>query len=466
MPARLRWSAARPLPTATLLLLAAAVPVAAQGDPSGKLSGNGTFTMALTGDAIITRALSPYKEPEFLRLIELVRSADVAFANLEMLFHDYEPSPASQSGGTYMRAEPKLAKELVWAGFDIVSMANNHTGDYGDEGMRLTRMHAEAAGLVTAGAGEDLYEAREARFIETHDGRVALVSASATFTEASRAGPPRGGVRGRPGLSPLRFTTTRAVLPTHLEELRGVLSKMGQRVSEPGQPLNVFGTRLEAGEPAGARTVANADDVQAIADVVRNAKVLADYVIVAIHAHTDGDYLKAFAHAVVDAGADVVVGHGPHYLRGIEIYQGRPIFYSLGDFLFQNETLLRLPYDNYEPYGIADDMGKWVADFNAARYQNDTRSYPANREIWESVVAVPTFEGGRLVSLELHPITLGFRRPPAVRGRPLLADRDLGAKIVGDLVERSRPYGTVVAWDSGRGIGVVRLSSPPPGGTP
>lgn len=466
MTARRRPSAPRPVLAAAVLLLVAAAPAASQTDPSGALSGDGRFTIALTGDAIITRALSPYKEPEFLRLIELIRSADVAFTNLEMLFHDYEPSPASQSGGTYMRAEPKLVRELVWAGFDIVSMANNHTGDYGPEGMRLTRMHAEAAGLVTAGAGEDLYEAREARFLETHEGRVALVSASATFTEASRAGAPRGGVRGRPGLSPLRFSTTRVVLPAHLEELRGVLAKMGQRVSEPGRPLNVFGTRLEAGDAAGVRTEADSADVAAIADVVRNADALADFVIVAIHAHTDGDYLKAFAHTMVDAGADVVVGHGPHYLRGIEIYRGKPILYSLGDFLFQNETLLRLPYDNYEPYGIADDMGKWVADFNAARYQNDTRSYPANREIWESVVAVPTFQGGTLVSLELHPITLGFRQPSAVRGRPLLADRELGAKIVGDLVERSRPYGTAVEWDAGRGIGVVRLTPPAPGGTP
>src|SRR4051794_28025355 len=67
------------------------------------------FTMALVGDAIITRPLSPYKEPEFLRMLDLVRSADVAFANLEMLFHDYEPYPMYESGGTWMRAEPALA---------------------------------------------------------------------------------------------------------------------------------------------------------------------------------------------------------------------------------------------------------------------------------------------------------------------------------------------------------------------
>ncbi|HSW30125.1 MAG TPA: CapA family protein [Longimicrobiales bacterium] len=456
-----RSSSARwPILAAALFALSTPAHALAQTDPSGSLSGNGTFTMALTGDAIITRAISPFKEPEFLRLMELVRSADVSFTNLEMLFHDYEPSPASQSGGTYMRAEPKLAKELVWAGFDLVSMANNHTGDYSYDGMRLTRKHAEAAGLVTAGAGEDLYEAREARFVETHEGRVALISASSTFGDASRAGAPRGGVRGRPGLNPLRFTSRQVVTPGHLEEMRGVLSKMGQRVTEPGQPLSVFGTRLEAGEPAGVRTEPHAGDLQANADVVRNAKALSDFVIVAIHAHTQGDYLKVFARAMIDAGATVVVGHGPHYLTGIEIYKGKPIFYSLGDFIFQNETLLRLPYDNYEPYGVADDMGKWVADFNASRYRNETTGFPVNREIWESVVAMPTWKDGRLVSLELHPITLGFGKPAAVRGRPMLADRELGRKIIQDLVERSSQYGTAIEWDAGRGIGVVTV--PPP----
>ncbi len=450
-----------PILAAAFLIPWTPAPAAAQADPSGSLSGNGTLTMALAGDAIITRALSPFKEPEFLRLMELVRSADVSIANLEMLFHDYEPSPASESGGTYMRADPKMARELAWAGFDMVSMANNHTGDYGAEGMRLTRRHAEAAGLVTAGAGENLHEAREARFLETHDGRVALVSASATFSDASRAGAPKGAVRGRPGLNPLRFTSTRTVLPEHLEELRAVLSRMGQRVSAPGQPLSVFGTRVEAGERAGTRTEPHAGDVQGMADVVRNARSLADLVVVAIHAHTQGDYLQAFARAMIEAGADVVVGHGPHYLTGIEIYEGRPIFYSIGDFIFQNETLLRLPYDNYERYGIADDPGKWVADFNAARYRNETTGFPVNREIWESVVAMPTWDGGRLVSLELHPITLGFGLPPAVRGRPMLADRELGRKIIQDLIDRSRPHGTAIEWDAARGIGVVRVPATP-----
>ena len=95
------------------------------------------ITLALTGDAIITRRLSVYEEPDFLELIDMIRGADAAFTNLEILFHNYEPYPAHQSGGTWMRGEPILAKELVWAGIDMVSRANNHTGDYGVEGLRL-----------------------------------------------------------------------------------------------------------------------------------------------------------------------------------------------------------------------------------------------------------------------------------------------------------------------------------------
>lgn len=460
---RLRFcsAASRWLFPAALLVLWIPAPALSQSDPSGSLSGNGTFTMALTGDAIITRALSPYKEPEFLEMIELIRSADVAFTNLEMLFHDYEPAPAAQSGGTYMRAEPKMAKELVWAGFDMVSMANNHTGDYGHDGMRLTRHYAEEAGLVTAGAGENLHEAREARFLETHEGRVALISMSSTFPDASRAGSARGGVRGRPGLSPLRFNSTRTVLPDQLEAMRATLSSMGQRVTGPGEPLNVFGTTIEAGEAVGVHTEPHANDMREIADVVRNASALAEYVIVTIHAHNQSAYLQTFARAMIDAGADVFVGHGPHYLTGIEIYQGKPIIYSLGDFMFQNETLLRLPFDNYDRYDMGEDMGKWVADFNAARYNNETTGFPANREIWESVIARPTFDGQRLVSFELHPITLGFGQPASVRGRPMLADRDLGQKIIQDLIDRSEPHGTSIDWDPDRGIGIVRI---PPGG--
>jgi poly-gamma-glutamate synthesis protein (capsule biosynthesis protein) len=433
-------------------------------DPSGSLSADGMFTVALTGDAIITRRLSPYKEPLYLDMIELVRSADASFVNLEVLFHDYEPYPASSSGGTYMRADPNLANELVWAGFDMVSMANNHTGDYSADGHRITRRHAETAGLLTAGTGENLAEAREARFLETHDGRVALISVSSAMTEHSIAGPAKGAVRGRPGLNPLRVITTRYVERGQLEGLRQSLQQLdldelGQQgeLGAPGEPLNLLGTMLHPGDESGIDSDPDPQDMMEIAAVVSNASRLAEYVVVTIHAHNQSPYLKKFAHAMIDAGADVFVGHGPHYLTGIDIYKGKPIMYSLGDFIFQNETLLRLPYDNYAGLGLEGEANAWVGDFNTTRYQNETTGFPTRAQIWESVVAMPTFRGEELVSVELHPISLGFGQPATVRGRPMFADRELGRKIIQDLIDASRPHGTTVEWDDTRGIGVVRL---------
>ena len=125
-------------------LCLATMPTPAKGQHR---SADEEFTMALTGDSIITRKLSVYDEPEYLDMITLLRGADVAFTNLEMLFHDYEPFPMAESGGTYMRGDPQLAQELVWAGIDLVSRANNHAGDYGTLGLELTTKYVAAAGL-------------------------------------------------------------------------------------------------------------------------------------------------------------------------------------------------------------------------------------------------------------------------------------------------------------------------------
>jgi poly-gamma-glutamate synthesis protein (capsule biosynthesis protein) len=444
----------------TLIWALAAVPGTATQTPE--------MSFALTGDSIITRKLSVYNEPAFMRVVNLIRDADVAFTNLEMLFHDYEPYAMSSSGGTYMRAEPSLVKDLVWAGFDMVSRANNHTGDYGVLGMNLTTKYVADAGLLQAGVGQSLAEAREAKFLETPKGRVALISVASTFPDHSRAGRTRGDMPARPGLNPLRFDTITTVTPDQLATLRALSAEITGRPAPDGPTpttLNFFGRRFTAGDTPGLRTVPSKEDVDEIASVVRNAAGLADYTIVTIHAHEGGrdrlvpaDFLVQFARSMVDAGADMFVGHGPHVLRGIEIYKGKPILYSLGDFIFQNETLLRLPSENYEPYDLAGD--RHVNDFNDARYNFDKSGFPSDRMIWEAVIAIPKFRGEQLTELSLHPITLGFGQPRSVRGRPLLAEGELGQKILGDLIKLSSEMGTKITLRGG--VGYVAL---PAGGT-
>ncbi|SVB06262.1 uncharacterized protein METZ01_LOCUS159116, partial [marine metagenome] len=277
-------------------------------DPSLR---NSDFTFALGGDALITRKLSVYKEPKFLELIELIRGADAAFVNLEMLFHDYEPYPMHQSGGTWTRADPALIHDFVWAGFDMVSRANNHTGDYGVEGMRLTTRYVKEAGLVHAGVGESLAEAREAKFLETAKGRVALISMASTFPDHSRAGRTRGDTKPRPGLNPLRYSTVETVTSDQFSEFQAVLEDLDIRFTNPSEDqLRVFGSTFAIGDQRTVVTTPDPVDLEEIAAVVRNAKRLADHVIVTIHAHESGDarsepagFLPIFARAMVDAGA-------------------------------------------------------------------------------------------------------------------------------------------------------------------
>src|SRR5688572_26691176 len=234
------------------------------------------MSFALTGDSIITRKLSVYTEPAFTRIIDLIRNADVAFTNLEMLFHDYEPYASAASGGTYMRAEPALVKDLVWAGFDMVARANNHSGDYGVLGMNLTTKYVAEAGLVQAGVGQSLAEAREAKFLETAKGRVALISVASTFPDSSRAGRTRGDMPARPGLNPLRFDTITTVTPERLADLRQIAAEVNGRGGAAagggggggrgggGNAINFFGRRFVAGPEPGVRTQPLKEDLDEI----------------------------------------------------------------------------------------------------------------------------------------------------------------------------------------------------------
>jgi poly-gamma-glutamate capsule biosynthesis protein CapA/YwtB (metallophosphatase superfamily) len=447
----------------------------ATGAPQTAAPASGpSTTIAVTGDSIITMKLSVHSDPQFTKMIDLIRGADAAFTNLEMLFHDYEPYPSTQSGGTYMRADPALAKELVWAGFDMVARANNHANDYGVEGQRLTTKYVADAGLVQAGVGDGLREAREARFLDTDKVRVALVSTASTFPDPSRAGTSWGDTKARPGLNPLRFKSTTVLTRQAFDTLRSALAGAGQlgrggrggaQSAGGGQPISemtAFGQRFVVGDKPGTRSEPLKEDVEGMAAVVRDAKRQADYVIVSSHTHEGGadrftppEFFVTFAHAMVDAGADIITVSGPHVLRGIEIYKGKPVFYSLANFIFENETLLRQPPENYEPLGLPQGTG--VGEFNDRRSNNDTTGFPADPYIWESVIAMPRFVGSQLAELKLYPISLGYQKPRSQRGWPMLANLELSRKIIDDVAKFSAPYGTKVEFRDG--VGIVQVAA-------
>ena len=161
-------------------------------------SDDGTFTLAVAGDAIATRPFAVHEEPRFRDVIDRVRAADASVVNLEVLLHDYEGYPAANSGGTYMRAPPRIADELSWAGFDLFAAATNHAGDYSHGGMEATMRALEDRDLAYAGLGRTLADARSPAYVETPAGRVALVAACTTITPGTEAGEQRPDLHGRP----------------------------------------------------------------------------------------------------------------------------------------------------------------------------------------------------------------------------------------------------------------------------
>ncbi|MBM3811182.1 MAG: CapA family protein [Acidimicrobiia bacterium] len=417
------------------------------------------FRFALTGDSILNRSLSVHGEPAYLSMIERIRAADAAFTNLETLIHNFEMPAAAQSGGTYMASPPSTLRQLQWAGFDFVSLANNHVMDYGPEGLLTTLRHLRESGLVHAGAGRNLALARAPAYLETAKGRVALISCASTFPPGSNAGEQRRDLIGRPGLNPLRYSTTITIDKTGLESLRKAVPASP---ADGPDRLRMPGFLFVAGDTPGIRRELYQPDLNAITASIKEARRQADWVVVSIHAHEGAprnreepaDFLIEFARASIDAGADLFVGHGPHVLRAVEIYKGKPIFYSLANFIFENETVLYQPAENYEQYQLPPDA--LPADFYDARSRNDTRGFPADPLNWESVIAEVSFAGDRtLKGVTLLPITLaGPSRTQ--RGRPRPAAEPQAQSIIGRLAKLSEPYQTVIQYQNG--AGVVKLS--------
>jgi poly-gamma-glutamate synthesis protein (capsule biosynthesis protein) len=420
------------------------------------------FRFALAGDSIIDRRISVYDEPGYLQMVDRIRSADAAFTNFEMLVHNFEFPGAPVSGGTYMGAPAWVLDELKWAGFRLFGIANNHAFDFGTEGLLSNLRNLRQAGVVYAGAGDNLARARAPGYLDTKKGRVALIACASTFSILSPAGVQRPDMQGRPGLNPLRFKTTYTVEPATLTSLRALARANG--AGEGGAPategeLRFQGASFRSGEKPGVATEPDTRDLKEITAEIREARRQADWVMVSIHAHegAPGDreapaqFLVTFAHAAIDAGADLFVGHGPHVLRAVEMYKGKPIFYSVANFIFQNEALPFQPQESYDPYNLP--LEATTADYFDARSANDTRSFPADQKIWESVVAEAVFNSKReLQEIDLYPITLGFHESRTKRGRPLPATGDLATSIIDRVSKLSKAVGTNVVLQDGKGV--------------
>ena len=240
----------------------------------------------------------------FANVAEEVRAGGLSFFQLEMTLTE-RGQRVPQTKHT-SRTSPAAAHGFRRAGFDVASWASNHSLDWGTEGFLDTTAALESAGIVPLGVGRDLAEARSIRVSVVDGVRVAVLAYCSILPADYWA------THNRPGVAPLRALTVHEPI-------------------EPDQP----------GTPARMFTFPHPDDLRGLLDDIAEARTLADVVVVSAHwgihfTHAElADYQRTIAHAAIDAGADLIIGHHAHILKGVEVYRGKAIFYSLGNFAIE-----------------------------------------------------------------------------------------------------------------------------------
>lgn len=375
-----------------------------------------TIAVTLTGQSMI-RSDMRMTAPAEVPVIQGLLKGDVIFTNLESAVA--EKDEATHEGRGFL-TPPEALDALKTFGFNLVALSGNHAFDLKATGIQNTLREADKRGIVHAGTGNNLAEAAAPGYLHTPKGTIALVaSASGLIAPGASA------TVDRPGVNELRV-------------------EAGDKHNEATEDL-----------PGAPANTPNQEDARRILQNIREAHQRADLVIVYEHNHVFGnhsfatiftegmperlapnEWLVKWTHEEIDAGADVIVMHGAPLLHGVEIYHGRPIFYDLGNFIY-----------NVPP----------------------TITYIDEPIAWESAVAYVEFEGqGKtktLKSISLRPVALNYAGEGQAdmhnaytnnqfldtRGLPSPATGARAGYILQRLADQSKPFGTrmEVKGDSG-----------------
>jgi poly-gamma-glutamate capsule biosynthesis protein CapA/YwtB (metallophosphatase superfamily) len=392
------WLLAGVASLAVLVAIVCAIGVAARPQSND-------LTITLAGQSMIrsdTRATAPAAVPAIKGLLK----GDVIFTNLESAIA--EKGETTHEGRGFL-TPPEALDALQTFGFNLLSLSGNHAFDLKVKGIQNTIREADSREIVHAGTGNNVAEATAPAYLHTPKGTIALIaSASGLIAPGGNA------TADRPGVNELRV-------------------EAGNKKNDATEDL-----------PPTPGNTPNQADAQRILQSIRDARQHADLVIVYQHNHvfanhsfatifTEGmqerlapnDWLKKWTHAEVDAGADIVVMHGAPLLHGVEIYNGRPIFYDLGNFIY-----------NLTP----------------------TLTYIDEPMNWESAVAYLQYQGKKLQSISFRAIDLnnvGEGQPDIhdpfansqfmdTRGLPTPLAGARAGYVLQRLADASKPFGTAM----------------------
>lgn len=324
------------------------------------------ITFLAVGDVMLARKLDRLISQKgmdypFLMTEELLGTADITFANLE--------SPLSDQGakidgkGIWFRGKPENTQALTKAGFDVVSLANNHALDYDSPALLQTKELLEAVGIKTVGGGKDIGEARSPAIIEREGIKIAFLAYSEMADIIWSYKHPRK----------LKAT----------DEIPGIAPLVVEQIIED----------------------------------IGNVSGQADYVFVSLHWGVEYQdmpevYQRDIAHQLVDAGADMILGHHPHCLQGIELYHDKLICYSLGNFVFDQN---------------------W------------------SEKTKEGLLLSLTMNPTEILQAELLPIYIND-------GQPVVAKDDQGMKVLDRTLRISEKLGTTIELREGKGVIISKLN--------
>ncbi|MBI4331586.1 MAG: CapA family protein [Chloroflexi bacterium] len=285
-----------------------------RGDVTGQTGSGDTVVICGVGDVSPRRAdYGEAPESLFSLVHERIKEADISFCQFEKILSNrgclqYQESPTWRS-----RVRPENVRAVVFAGFDVVSHASNHCFDFGPEALVESVELLRSNGIWVVGAGKDIADARKPAILERKGTRVGFLAYNSVLLPEWEAR------EDKPGCAPIRVST-------YYEA-----------------------QEYQAGTPPKVITVPREDDVLAMEEDIRRLRDQVDILVVSMHwgiHHIPGIlamYQPVVGHRAIDAGADLILGHHAHLVKGIEVYKGRVIFYSLGNFASEMPRQARPP---------------------------------------------------------------------------------------------------------------------------
>ena len=349
------------------------------------------ITLLGVGDVLIDR-----EKPEtiFQHVAEVLRSGDITYANCEGALSDKGyPNPLQAA-----HSDPKNLNAFLHAGIDVVSLANNHSQDWGKEALLDTMARLKEAGVSYIGVGKNLTEARRPVILERKGTKVGLLAYCCV-------GPEGSGYEAeddKPGYAPVRSWT--------------IYEKVDP---QPGTWPRIV-------------SIPYKEDLAAMVDDIEKLKETVDVVVIAFHwglhiiPRIIPMYCIDIGHAAVDAGADLILGTHVHILKAIEMYNGKAIFHSTGNF--------------------ALELGPHMRDYKHVRDVDQLYGVsPEHEEHRKTLIAKAVIEGGEIKRVSYIPCYINEQTEPEIVTRSDPRGQDVFNYM--EDVSRSEGFNVRFSWD-------------------